>query len=92
VASIAAVLRDIPNKVSLAGHADSVPIRTREFRNNWELASARGMRLLELLSEEYGIPESRLSVASFGANEPKKSNETEAGRASNRRVEIVIQN
>lgn len=91
VGSIAGVIRDIPNRVSLAGHADAIPIHNREFQNNWELASARGMRLLQLFSQQYGIPETRLSVASFGSNDPKEPNDTEAGRATNRRVEIVIQ-
>ncbi len=87
---IAQVIRDVPNRVSLIGHADSVPIRNRRFANNWELSAARGLRLLELLANRYAIPESRLSVSSDGSNRPLGSNETEAGRASNRRVEIVL--
>jgi chemotaxis protein MotB len=90
VEGIASVLRDVPNSVSLVGHADSVPIHNRRFRNNWELSAARGLRLLELLSQGYGIPESRLSIASEGSYQPKGPNDTPDGRASNRRVEIVI--
>jgi chemotaxis protein MotB len=90
VEQIALVLREIPNKVTLVGHADAVPIHNRRFKNNWELAAARSLRLLELLGRECGIEESRLSVASFSSFDPKGTNETEYGRASNRRVEIVI--
>jgi chemotaxis protein MotB len=90
VEQIAAVLREIPNKVSLVGHADAVPIHNRRFKNNWELAAARSLRLLELLGRDGGIEESRLSVASYSSFEPKDSNDTADGRASNRRVEIVI--
>jgi chemotaxis protein MotB len=90
VEEIADVLRDVPNKVSLIGHADSIPIHNRRFKNNWELSAARGLRLLETLNTRFGIPESRLSVSSDGANRPKSSNETPDGRAENRRVEIVI--
>jgi chemotaxis protein MotB len=90
VSQIADVLRGIPNQVSLIGHADSVPIHNNRFRNNWELSAARGLKLLELLSGRYGIPESRLSVASDGSYRPKESNDTPDGRAGNRRVEIVI--
>jgi chemotaxis protein MotB len=90
VAEIAEVLRDIPNRVSLVGHADSIPIHNHRFKNNWELSAARGLKLLDLLSGKYGIPESRLSVASEGSYNPKNSNDTPDGRASNRRVEIVI--
>jgi chemotaxis protein MotB len=90
VEQIAAVVRPIPNRVMLIGYADSTPIHNRRFRDNWELSAARGLRLLELLSVQYGIDESRLSVSSEGANRPRGSNQTPAGRAQNRRVEIVI--
>ena len=90
VSEIADVIASVPNKVALVGHADSIPIHNKRFRNNWELSSARSLSLLELLSTRYGIPESRLSVQSYGAYDPKDSNETEAGRAENRRVEILL--
>ena len=90
VQAIGDVLNKIPNNVSLVGHTDATPIHNRRFANNWELAAARGLRLLELLSGRYGIEESRLSVESFGSYDPKSSNDTPDGRASNRRVEIVI--
>ncbi len=92
VGKIVDVLRTVPNQVSLIGHADATPIHNHRFKNNWELSAARGLRLLELLTTNYDIPESRLSVSSDGANRPLSSNETPEGRASNRRVEIVIQN
>jgi chemotaxis protein MotB len=90
VSAIGEVLSRIPNNVRLGGHADAVPIHNRRFSNNWELAAARGLRLLELLSGKYGIAESRLSVESYGSYEPRSTNDTPDGRASNRRVEIVI--
>jgi len=90
VKTIGDVLNKIPNNVSLVGHTDATPIHNRRFANNWELAAARGLRLLELLSSRYGIEESRLSVASFGSYDPKSPNDTPDGRASNRRVEIVV--
>ena len=90
IAEIAGVLREIPNRISLIGHADAVPIHGVRFKNNWELATARSVKLLELLTTSYGIPESRLSIASPGAYSPKAPNDTEEGRAENRRVDIVI--
>jgi chemotaxis protein MotB len=92
IGQLAEVLRGVPNKITLAGHADPVPVHNRRFRNNWELAAARGLRLLDVLSTHYGIPESRLSIASYGSNDPRSPNDTPAGRARNRRVEIVILN
>jgi chemotaxis protein MotB len=90
VGEIADVLRGIPNKVNLIGHADSRPIHSRRFQDNWELSVDRSLRLRELLAVQFGIDEMRLSVASFGSTEPVDSDETEEGRANNRRVEIVI--
>ena len=91
VARIAGVLRELPNKTSLIGYADAMPIHNGRFHNNWELSVARSLRLLEALSRDYGIPEERLSVASYGSFSPQAPNDTPDGRASNRRVEIVIQ-
>jgi chemotaxis protein MotB len=90
VARIASSIRDLPNHVTLVGFADNLPVSNRRFHNNWDLAAARSLRLLDLLVRDYGVSESRLSISSEGANRPKSSNETEEGRADNRRVEIVI--
>src|ERR1700689_3058707 len=90
VGQIAEVLNSVPNKVALVGHADSIPIHNRRFQSNWELSAARSVSLLQVLSTRYGISESRLSVQSYGSYNPKDSNDTEAGRAENRRVEILL--
>lgn len=90
ISRVAEVLREIPNNVSLIGHSDANPINTRRFRNNWELSTARSLRLLELLAARHGISEGRLSVASYAAYRPKGGNDTLEGRAANRRVEILI--
>jgi chemotaxis protein MotB len=90
ISQIADVLTSVPNKVALVGHADSVPIHNKRFQSNWELSAARSLSLLQVLSTRYGIAESRLSVQSYGAYNPKEPNDTEAGRAENRRVEILL--
>jgi chemotaxis protein MotB len=90
VAQIATVLADIGNKVIVVGHADALPIHSQRFKSNWELSSARSLNLLALLTSQYGIQDSRLSIQSFGSYSPKASNDTADGRAENRRVEILI--
>ena len=90
ISEIADVLRSLDNKVELAGHADSVPIHNHRFKNNWELSAARGLSLLNTLTNDYGIEESRLTVSSYVSYSPKISNDTADGRAENRRVEILI--
>ncbi len=92
ISGIADVLRDLPsNKVILIGHADAKPIHGTRFHNNWELSAARSLKILDVLTGRYRIAEERLSVSSEGSHNPKGSNDTENGRAANRRVEIVIQ-
>lgn len=92
IGRIAEVLRGLPNKVTLVGHADPVPIHNGRFSNNWELSAARSLRLLELLTSQYDIPESRLAISSYGSYSPRGPNDTAEGRAENRRVEIVVLN
>jgi chemotaxis protein MotB len=90
LAQIANVLRDIPNHVRLIGHADMAPIHNRRFDNNWDLSMARSHKILELLSTRYAVPESRISITSYGPYRPAAKNDTVDGRALNRRVEILI--
>lgn len=90
VSEIAGVLGESDNRIELAGHADTIPIHNRRFKNNWELSAARSLGLLNLLVTRYGIEERRISVSSYGPYNPKSSNDTAGGRAENRRVEILI--
>jgi chemotaxis protein MotB len=87
---IADAIRDLPNRINLAGYADSRPIHTPRFHNNWDLAAARSLRLMEILIKKYALDPSRFSVSSYGSNDPRSPNDTEDGRASNRRVEILV--
>jgi chemotaxis protein MotB len=89
---IAHIFRDSPNPIRLEGHTDSRPIHTARFHNNWELSAARGIAMLDLLSTHFGIPHERLAVVGYADTVPKASNDTEEGRATNRRVDIVILN
>ena len=87
---IAPVIQAITNPVRLEGHTDSVPIHTSRFRSNWELSTARGIAMLELLREKYQYPNERMSVTGFAENAPADTNETVEGRAHNRRVDLVV--
>ena len=89
---VAAAIQKLPNPVRLEGHTDAVPIRTARFHSNWDLSAARSIALLELLSNRFGVPRQRLSVAGYADNAPLASNSTEEGRARNRRVDIVVLN
>ena len=91
IAKIADTLHD-PLPIRLEGHSDSRPIHTERFRSNWELSSARAIAMLDLLNTRFHIPRERLAVVGYADTVPIASNDTEEGRARNRRVDLVILN
>jgi chemotaxis protein MotB len=91
IEKIARAIKQVPNPVRMEGHTDAVPIHNSRFRSNWELSAARSIALLELLVQ-FGDARERLSVAGYAETAPVDNNETEPGRAKNRRVDIVILN
>jgi chemotaxis protein MotB len=72
------------------GHTDNVPIHTAQFDSNWELSAARATHIARLFLEMKSIPPDRLSAAGYGEFHPVASNDTAAGRAENRRVDLVV--
>jgi len=92
IGKIAESLKKLPNPIRLEGHTDSVPIHNGRFRSNWELSVSRGVAMLNLLTGRFGVPVQQLSIAGYADNQPLETNETGAGRAHNRRVDIVILN
>lgn len=90
LAEVAQVLRSIEGRhFQVAGHTDNVPIRSRRFPSNWELSTARAVTVTRYLIEQ-GIPPERISAAGYADTQPVESNDTEAGRARNRRIEIQL--
>jgi chemotaxis protein MotB len=85
---IAAVLPEAPLRVE--GHTDDVPIHNAQYASNWELSSARASGVARLLLEHGNVHAEMLSVAGYAEFHPAASNETEEGRARNRRVDIVV--
>lgn len=92
LAKVAAAIRRIPNPARLEGHTDSVPIHNARFRSNWDLSAARSIAVLEFVTKECGVFPGQLSVAGYAESAPVAVNDTEEGRARNRRVDIVILN
>ena len=86
---VADVLGKFSGKVLVTGHTDSVPIRTPRFPSNWHLSQARAEAVTKLLSERLATP-GRLSAEGRADTEPVAPNDSPAGRARNRRVEILV--
>lgn len=76
-------------EIIIEGHTDNVPINNDQFHSNWELSAARAVAVVEYFSQ-HGITPERLEAAAYGEYHPLKANNTDKGRAKNRRVEIFI--
>jgi len=73
--------------IHICGHSDSIGRRER----NLELSLARAESVFNELAE-LGIPKASMKKQGFGSDYPLVSNDTEAGRARNRRIEIILGN
>jgi chemotaxis protein MotB len=89
VDNLAAAIGRLPNKLSVEGHTDNVPISGR-YASNWELSTARATTVLRELIEQHGIAPARLSAAGYADERPVAGNDTPDGRGANRRVELVV--
>jgi len=87
---IAGVLATQANDLRIEGHTDNVPIHNEHFASNWELSTARATELIRLFITLYNIPAARLSAGGYAEYHPVATNQTDAGRALNRRVDIVV--
>ncbi|MHC4514110.1 MAG: OmpA/MotB family protein [Planctomycetota bacterium] len=87
------VTRDYPNNtIYVEGHTDSDPIRKTKklYRNNRHLSAERAEAVAGFLTSKCGIPEDRLVVVGYGANDPVAKGASRSSKAKNRRVEIVV--
>lgn len=87
---IAQQLGAVPNDLRIEGHTDDMPIHSPLFASNWELSTARATTLAELMIRGYGFDPARLSAAGYAQYHPAASNADAAGRARNRRVDVVV--
>ena len=80
---------DKSHPITVEGNTDNQPIATSQFPSNWELSTARATTVVRFLIA-HGVSAGRLAAAGYAALHPVASNATAAGRASNRRVDIVL--
>ena len=90
VSEVASVLKGMPkHRFQVEGHTDNVPIHTDRYPSNWELSSARALGVVKAMLAA-GMDARALSVAGFGEYHPSATNDTDVGKAQNRRIEIVV--
>lgn len=85
---IAQALKAVPGNVLVTGHTDDRPIRSARFPSNWELSQERAANVRDLLASS--LPPARLKAEGKGDADPVAPNDSPAGRAQNRRVEVVL--
>lgn len=81
----------VDNKIIIEGHTDNVPINTPAMPNNWHLSSARALSVLDyFLGSKKILNPQRFSAQGCGEYRPIAKNDTDEGRAKNRRVNIIV--
>ena len=76
--------------VFIEGHTDNKPIRTVQFKDNWDLSVIRATSVVRILTKDYGVEALQILPCGRGEFMPVDSNDTAEGRAHNRRTEIII--
>ncbi|THF65735.1 flagellar motor protein MotD [Pseudothauera nasutitermitis] len=88
--AVAQVLAPASFPVTIEGHTDNLPINNFRFPSNWELSAVRASSVVRLFVES-GVNPERLTAAGYADQRPVADNASEAGRARNRRVTILIE-
>ncbi|WP_250475577.1 DotU family type VI secretion system protein [Caballeronia sp. GAFFF1] len=88
IGRIAAALNAVPGNVLVTGHTDDRPIRSARYPSNWELSQERAANVRDLLAAT--VPAARLKAEGKGDADPVAPNDSPAGRARNRRVEVTL--
>ncbi|MBT3144542.1 flagellar motor protein MotB [Neptunomonas phycophila] len=91
MAKIRDVLLDVPGNVSIEGHTDNIPYSGRAFFSNWDLSAARALAVANELFDDERIDQTKYQIIGHADTKPLVPNNTAENRATNRRVEIVIQ-
>jgi len=91
LSSVGQALAESPGEVTVAGHTDNVPVAFSErFQSNWDLSAARSASVADYLVGEGFIAPGAVTVTGYADTVPIASNDTAAGRAQNRRIEITV--
>ena len=87
---IGKVFSEFDGKIIVSGHTDNIPIRTSRYRSNWELSASRAVSVIHALKWNAKLSDKRFEIEAYADTQPVDTNDTFAGRAKNRRVEIML--
>jgi len=91
VEKLATSLNGFQIKSVISGHTDSVPIKTRLFRSNWDLSARRAASIAQVFGDKGDFPSSRMEIHGFADGRPIADNTSPENRSKNRRVEVEIE-
>jgi len=84
------LIMEPPRNIIISGHTDNVPISTARYESNWELSVMRAVEFMKIILKNEQLDPRWFSAKGFGEFQPVATNDTAAGKARNRRVEILI--
>lgn len=88
---VAAVVKNKPDfEFMVEGHTDNVPIKSNVIRDNWDLSVMRATEIVRVLQKDFNIAPERMTAAGRSYYVPIASNDTNEGKAQNRRTRIVV--
>ena len=87
---LATLLLESGMYLRVEGHTDDRPVHSRRFVSNWDLSAARAVSVVQYFADEYAYPPEAMAVAGYASGRPVTSNDTDEGRQTNRRVDIVL--
>ena len=91
--AVKGIMKEIPPNISwmlrVDGHADSQPVTSGQYKNNWELSAARAIAVVQLLIQD-GVPADHLAATAFADTQPIDPAHNAVAYAKNRRIEFRL--
>ncbi len=88
---ISEVLSRYPTmNLTVVGHTDNAPPARKSSVDNWNVGAQQAATIVRILTEEYDLSPSQVTLGAQGEFKPRASNETASGKNENRRVEFIM--
>jgi chemotaxis protein MotB len=92
LSKLAKIINDYEDyDVLVEGHTDNVPYKgSGVIKDNWDLSAMRATSVVKILQDKFGVDPARMTAGGRSEYNPKATNETDEGKAANRRTVIVV--
>lgn len=92
IRKVGRILSESKGNILVSGHSDDQPIHTNRYRSNWELSSSRAASVVHTLLDNKLLTPDRFVIQGYAETKPIKPNTSAENRATNRRIEIIVEN